>query len=291
LISPRAAAHWNPRGAENLSLYFASGVYYQAPFYKELRDTLQYAGITRVELNKNIKSSRSYHFILGSDYYFRMWNRPFKLTSELYYKYADRLLPYNVDNVQIIYLNDWIAKGYTAGMDFKFFGEFVPGTDSWVSLSLMRSREDIIGDTDAKGNAPGFIPRPNEQRYSISMFFQDYFPNNDKFKMNLKLTWADGLPFGAPSAERYEAIFRMPPYRRVDIGLSRVLISADKERELRRGIEKWVKSAWLSLECFNLLGVNNVSSYYWVRDIHNQQYAVPNYLTGRQLNLKLMVDF
>ncbi len=256
-----------------------------------MRDTLQVNGITRVRLNENIKSSRSYHFILGSDYYFRMWERPFKLTSEVYYKYADRLLPYNVDNVQIIYLNDWTAKGYTAGVDLKLFGEFVPGTDSWVSLSLMRSREDIVGDKDVMGNAPGFVSRPNEQRYAISMYFQDYFPNSDKFKMNLTLTWADGLPFGAPSAERYQAVFRMPPYRRVDIGLSRVLIAAEKEREARRGVEKWVKSAWLALECFNLLGVNNVSSYYWVTDVYNQQYAVPNYLTGRQLNLKLMVDF
>ncbi|MDR1698920.1 MAG: TonB-dependent receptor, partial [Prevotellaceae bacterium] len=282
LISPRASANWNPNWAKNLSLYFATGVYYQAPFYKELRDTIQVNGITRVRLNENIKSPRSYHFILGSDYYFRMWERPFKLTSEFYYKYADRLLPYNVDNVQIIYLNDWTAKGYTVGADFKLFGEFVPGTDSWISFSLMRSREDITGDTDAMGNAAGYIPRPNEQRYAVSMYFQDYFPNNDKFKMNLSLTWADGLPFGAPSAERYQAVFRMPPYRRVDIGLSRVLIAAEKEQEARRGIEKWVKSAWIALECFNLLGVNNVSSYYWVTDVHNYQYAVPNYLTERQ---------
>jgi hypothetical protein len=291
LISPRLSVNWNPKNLKNLSLYFASGVYYQAPFYKELRDTVQVNGITRVHLNKDIKSSRSYHFILGSDYYFKMLDRPFKLTSELYYKYSDRLLPYTVDNVQILYLNDWTAKGYTAGLDLKLFGEFVPGTDSWVSFSLMRSREDITDDIDPLGNAPGYIPRPNEQRYSISMYFQDYFPNSDKYKMNLKLTWADGLPFGAPNVERYRALYRMPPYRRVDIGLSRVLISADKAADSRRGIEKWVKSAWIALECFNILGINNVSSYYWVTDIHNSQYAVPNYLTGRQLNFKLTVDF
>ena len=291
LISPRVSATWNPSRLKNWSLYFATGLYYQAPFYKELRDTLQVNGITHVELNRNIKSSRSYHFIVGSDYFFKLWERPFKLTSEIYYKYADRLLPYNVDNVQIIYLNDWKARGYSAGVDFKLFGEFVPGTDSWISLSLMHSRENIIGDERPDGSHPGFIPRPNEQRYNISMFFQDYFPNNDKYKMSLKFTWADGLPFGAPSAERYQSVFRMPPYRRVDIGLSRVLIAAEKEKEVRRGIEKWVKSAWITLECFNLLGVNNVSSYYWVTDVHNYQYAVPNYLTGRQLNLKLTVDF
>ena len=299
LFSPRVSfgfIPFIPEGKNHSFVFrFATGLYYQSPFFKELRYTVtDENGNNTVELNKDIKAQRTIHFVLGMDYYFRSWDRPFKLTAETYYKPADRLTPYMVDNLRITYLSQETAKGYTVGLDLKLFGEMVPGTDSWIGVSLMRSREDIKGDsyTNAAGNIvyPGFIPRPNEQRYGFSMFFQDYFPTNPKYKVHLRFIWEDGLPFGPPNGERYMATLRTPPYRRVDIGASRVLLSGENNLMSKRFFTH-VKSMWLTLEVLNLLNIRNVNSYFWVTDVNGLEYAIPNYLTARQLNLKFTIDF
>jgi hypothetical protein len=303
LISPRMAVSFLPTGKRDFSFRFATGLYYQAPFYKEIRDTLTDAqGNVNISLNKNIKAQRSLHFVLGGDNYFRAWGRPFKFTTEAYLKLMDRVISYSVDNVRILYSGKNDAKAYTAGIDFKLFGELVPGTDSWINLSLMNSKQDIIGDSyvdktyDYEGNListkivhPKWVSSPSEQRFSFSMLMQDYFPNNPKYKLQLKFIWSDGLPFGPPRNVQYRSAFRTPLYRRVDIGVSRMLVNTT-DKVMNKQMMKHVKSIWLNLEVFNLMGFKNVNSYYWVTDIYNHQMAVPNYLTGRQLNLKVMVD-
>lgn len=303
LVSPRFAVSYLPVWKRDFSFRFATGVYYQAPFYKEIRDTVTDAlGNVKIQLNKNIKAERSLHFVLGGDYYFRAWGRPFKFTTEAYLKLADRVISYTVDNVQIVYSGKNDAKSYTTGTDFKLYGELVPGADSWINLSLMNSKQDIIGDSyvghtyDTNGKVltsstvhPGYVSSPSEQRYTFSMLFQDYLPNNPKYKMQLKFIWSDGLPFGPPNNTEYRTAFRSPAYRRVDIGASRVLVNGT-DNIMNKSWLKHVKNIWLNLEVFNLLDFQNVNSYYWVTDISNNKLAVPNYLTGRQLNIKVMVD-
>ena len=281
LVSPRASMAFIPAWEHDFTFRLASGIYYQAPFYKELRDTLTENGVTRVMLNKHIKAQKTIQVVGGMDYHFIALDRPFKLTTELYYKDMSNLIPYVVDNVRIRYYGKNMAKGYTTGFDAKLFGEFVPGTDSWISLSLMRSKETIGSYT---------VSRPNEQRYNVSLFFQDYFPNNPKFTMSMKLIWADGLPFGAPDRDRSFAVLRMPPYRRVDIGLSRLLVGGE-DKIMKAKAMRSFKNIWLGVDCFNLFGIQNVNSYYWVNDIGNQQWAVPNYLTGRLINVRVSAEF
>ncbi len=288
LISPRGTIAFIPRWKKEFSFRFSSGLYYQSPFYKEIRDTVTDAsGNTVVELNKNIKAQRSIHYVFGSDYYFKSWSRPFKFTTEIYYKHADNVISYNVDNVKIVYSGENDAKAYTAGIDFKLFGEFVPGTDSWISLSLMQSKEDNLNDS------LGYVSRPNEQRYNFSMFFQDYFPGYPKYKVHLRFNWADGLPFWSPNASIHSTknTNRSTPYRRVDLGVTRAYVKGDVHWMDKTGIFKIVKSINTGLEVFNLLDISNIGSYYWVTDIYNRQHAVPNYLTGRQINFRLSFDF
>jgi len=310
LVSPRASFSVVPQWKKDFTFRFASGVYYQAPFYKEIRDTVSdETGNVVVNLNHNIKAQRSVHFVLGGDHHFRAWGRPFKFTTEAYIKLADRVESYSVDNVRVRYSGENDAKAYTKGIDFKLFGELVPGTDSWINFSLMDSKEDLLNDfydkkildengkeiLDQNGNIttervyPGWMPRPNEQRYAFSMMFQDYLPNNPKYKMQLKFIWADGLPFGAPRSVAYRAKFRATPYRRVDIGASRVLASGDDKIMAAKWL-RGIKNIWINVEVFNLLDFRNVNTYYWVTDVYGQQLATPNYLTSRQLNVKLLVD-
>lgn len=298
LISPRLAVSLYPKWKADFTFRFAGGLYYQSPFYKELRlETTDADGNSSITLNKNIKAQRSLHLVLGADYHFRLFKRPFKLTLEGYYKPSDHVISYYIDNVRVRYSGKNDAKAYVAGIDLKLFGEFVPGTDSWISFSWMRCREDILNDSyNVYSNTgtylgkvyPGYISRPNEQRYSISMFYQDYFPNHPEYKVYLKMIWADGLPFGAPHSERYQATFRTKAYRRVDIGASRDFV-AGREKFMRKS--KVVKSWALNFEIFNLLNIKNINSYYWVTDIYNNQNAVPNYLSGILFNFKVTVDF
>ena len=281
LFSPRASLGLLPAFSDNWTFRFATGVYYQAPFYKELKDTTLVNGLSTVRLNREIRSQRSIHFVAGADYTFRMAGRPYKFTAEAYYKALSNLIPYSVDNVRIVYYGRNAAKGYAAGVDFKLYGEFVPGTDSWLTLSLMRTKEQIDGV---------WIPRPTDQRYNLSLYFTDYFPGTTRWRFTLKAALADGLPFTAPRTERTSRMWRPSAYKRVDMGASYRLVN-NEDRHLSSGLLRWVRNVWVGADCFNLLGIDNVNSYYWVTDITNRQYAVPNYLTGRLLNLRLHVEF
>ena len=281
LVSPRVSLGLLPSFSDDWTFRFATGFYYQAPFYKELRDTTIIDGVSTVRLNRDIKSQRSIHFVLGGDYTFRLMDRPFKFTTEVYYKALSNLIPYTVDNVRVVYYGRNISSGYATGIDFKLFGEFVPGTDSWLTFSLMSTKEKIGGV---------WVPRPTDQRYNVSLYFTDYFPGTDRWKLTLKAAFADGLPFGPPHTEKTEHTFRAPAYKRVDVGMSYRLIN-NEDKHIYRGFGKNIKNAWIGLDAFNLLGIKNVNSYYWVTDITNTQYAVPNYLTGRQINLRLSIDF
>ncbi|MFZ4455259.1 MAG: TonB-dependent receptor [Bacteroidales bacterium] len=281
IVSPRFSAALVPSSNKDLTCRLAGGVYYQAPFYKEFRDTAIVDGNASIRLNKNIKSQRSIQLVAGGDYNFRSNGRPFKLTAEAYYKKLDDLIPYNVDNVRVRYYGENIASGYATGLDVKLFGEYVPGTDSWVSFSLMKSEETIHGVT---------VPRPTDQAYSFALFFQDYWPSNPKYKVNLKMIWAAGLPVSAPRLGREISYFRTPPYRRVDIGASRMLVGGE-DKWMKKPILRSFKTIWIGLDVFNLFDIKNTNSYFWVSDIQNHQYAVPNYLTSRQLNVRLIADF
>lgn len=278
IVSPRVSLGIIPAFNENITMRFATGLYYQAPFFKELRDTTTQNGITYASLNSKAKSQRSIHFIAGFDYRFRMNNRSFKFTAEAYYKALGNLVPYSVNNVKVVYYGSNESSGHAAGIDLKLYGEFVPGTDSWLSLSLM--------NTSMKLNSKS-IPLPTDQRYAINLFFTDYFPGTDRWKMSLKLALADGLPFSAPHQELESNVFRAPAYKRADIGLSYRLLN--NEGKKRKYIQ--FRNVWLGAECLNLFGINNVNSYYWITDVTGGQYAVPNYLTGRQINFRVTVDF
>lgn len=283
LVSPRVTLGFIPEKSPSWALRFATGLYYQSPFYKEYRMPVSDAdGNQTILLNKDIKSQRSFHLIAGTDYTFRALNRPFKLSGEIYYKALSDLVPYEIDNLKIVYSGLNESSGYAAGIDMKLFGQFVPGSDSWVSFSLMKTSETLHGVK---------VPRPTDRSYSLGLFFTDYFPKFPKLKFALRGILMDGLPSTAPRSTRDKGYFRMPPYKRVDIGLSYALLSPLKEGESRGGFGRFLKSVWLGVDVFNLLDITNVASYYWVTDVNDIQYAVPNYLTRRQFNVRLTVDF
>lgn len=283
LLSPRLNIGFIPEKSPSWAIRFATGLYYQSPFYKEYRlPVTDGKGNQTIELNSDIKSQRSFHLIAGTDYTFRALNRPFKLSGEIYYKALSNLVPYEIDNLKIVYSGLNESSGYAAGIDMKLFGQFVPGSDSWISFSLMKTSEDLHGVK---------VPRPTDRRYSFGMFFTDYFPKFPRLKFALRGIFMDGLPSTSPRSSRDKGYFRMPAYKRVDIGLSYALLSELKEGESRAGFGRHLKSIWLGLDVFNLFDISNVSSYYWVTDVNEIQYAVPNYLTRRQINVRLTIDF
>jgi hypothetical protein len=280
LVSPRVNVGFVPDAAPRWAFRFATGLYYQAPFYKEYRQTVEDEyGNSVIKLNSDIKSQRSYQFILGSDYTFRAFDRPFKLSAEAYYKILSNLIPYEIENLKVVYTGENSTSGSTMGLDMKLYGQFVPGNDSWISFSLMNTRENLNGVT---------VPRPTDRRYGFAMYFTDYFPKFPKLKFSLRGIFNDGLPTTAPRSSRDKGYFRMPAYKRLDVGLSYALISPPDDNS---NSHRFIKSMWVGLDCFNLLDISNVSSYYWVTDVNNIQYAVPNYLTRRQLNVRLSLDF
>jgi hypothetical protein len=306
LFSPRATLSFKPNWDRDFLFKLSAGIYHQPPFYREMRN---FEG----EINPNIKAQRAIHYVLASDYNFKVWNRPFKLINELYYKKLDNLIPYKIDNVRLRYYGENNASGYAYGFDSKINGEFVKGVDSWASISIMKIMEDLKDDFyisfyDAEGNVvypayaasgeivdtvthyPGFIPRPTDQRVTFGLFFQDYIPNRPQFKMHLNLLYGSGLPFGPPGRDRYKDVLRMPSYRRVDIGFSYAVFDQNTEKPKSQFAQKF-ESLWLSVEVWNLLQVNNTVSYLWIRDVSNRQYAVPNYLTSRRLNVKISITF
>ncbi len=308
VISPRASITYKPRGKKNLSFRAAAGFYYQPPFYREIRNL---SG----ELNEDVKAQQSIHFVIGNDYTFLWLGREFKLTSEIFYKLLDDLVPYKVDNLRLRYLGENSAKGYSRGIDFRLFGEFVPGLESWASISFLQTEEDIKNDyyytyvnaegetiipgytadqqaVDSTRHEPGYIPRPADQRLNFGLFFQDCLPKAPTYKMQLSLLFGTGLPFGPPGKDRYTDILRTPQYKRVDIGFSKQIIGEGVKRPPHSKFFRKFESIWICLEVFNLLQVDNVSSYIWITDVSNaRRYAVPNYLTGRQLNLRLNLKF
>lgn len=306
LFAPRISAAYKPAKNENIVFRLATGYYYQPAYYREMRNI-------DGSLNPNIKAQKSIHFIIGGDYRFKAWDRPFIFTTEAYYKILDNLIPYMVENVRIRYLANETAKGYATGIDFKVYGEFVKGLDSWMSLSVMQTKEDINGDFyyqyyntdgelikpgitvntevgDSTMISPGYIPRPTDQRVNLSIFFQDYIPKYPFFKVHVRLLFGTGLPFGPPDGERYQQTGRMPAYRRVDMGFSYQIINEGTTFGAKNPF-RGIKNMWLNLEVFNILDIYNTVSYIWIKDINNQQYAVPNYLTPRLVNLKLSIDF
>jgi hypothetical protein len=306
IATPRATYAFNPKWKRDVVFRLSGGLYYQPPFYRELRDL---NGV----LNTNLKAQQSYHAVIGSDWNFSAWGRPFKLVAEVYYKYLDNIVPYEIDNVRIRYYATNNARGYATGLDLKINGEFVPGIESWASMSVMTVQEDIKDDfyynyynsdgeqirfgitennvvVDSTRVEPGYIPRPTDQRVNFSLFFQDYVPRLPMFKMHLNLVLGTGMPFGPPTYDRYKDTLRIPPYRRVDIGFS-YMIKGEKRTYPKKNPLHYLKSLWVSMEVFNLLGTNNTLSYLWISDISNRQYAVPNYLTSRQLNVKLVAKF
>jgi len=306
LVSPRATLRYYPEWNSNFVFHLSGGIYDQPAFYKELKDR---NGI----IYPDTKAQRSAQVVFGTDYIFRAWDRPFKFTSEMYYKFMSNLTPYQIDNVRIRYLPDQKAKGYATGLDMKVNGEFVSGIESWASLSVMKTEEDIIGDfyykyynqageliipgvtaDQARASSqiqhPGYIPRPTDQRFNFSVFFQDYFPGNPTWKMHLTAFYGSRLPTGPPNSQRYMDVFRIPPYRRIDLGFSKVLINQDHKKFRNKAFNS-IKDMWLSMEVFNLLGINNTISYLWVANNSGDMFGVPNYLTKRKLNLKLTVKF
>ena len=277
IVSPRASLAIVPAFNHDVTIRLATGLYYQAPFFKELRDTTTSGGRTVVTLNQHIKSQRSLQFIAAFDYRFRMANRPFRFTAEAYYKALSNLIPYNVQNVKVTYYGENLCSGYAAGLDLKLFGEFVPGTDSWLTFSVMKTGQKMEGGS--------YFPLPTDQRYAINLHFTDYFPGTERWKMTLRLAYADGLPFGAPHRGIEQQSFRAPAYKRADIGMAWLAY-----KNVQRSTFN-LQRIWLGLDCLNLFGISNVNSYYWVTDVTNRQWAVPNYLTGRQINGKITVEF
>jgi hypothetical protein len=306
IASPRVSLAYKPLWRNDIMLRFSSGYYYQPPFYRELRNL-------KGEVNPDLQAQKSLQFVAGSDWNFMSWGRPFKFVTEVYYKYLTELVPYQVDNVRIQYLGINGSKGYAYGIDLKVNGDFVKGVESWASLSYMKTAEDLYDDFNvvnynAAGEKihngttvdavsvrsdtiyPGYIPRPTDQRITFGLFFQDFLPMNPTFKMNMGLYFGSGLPTGAPNTPLYTHTFRLPTYRRVDIGLSKQIIGGEALRP-KTGFFKGFKSLWVTAEILNLLQVYNTISYTWVRDINNNQYGVPNYLTPRQINIKIGAEF
>ncbi|MDE6008772.1 MAG: TonB-dependent receptor [Muribaculaceae bacterium] len=283
LVSPRVNLSFSPANNVHWTYRFATGLYYQSPFFKEYRETvIDDLGNGNIRLNNDIKSPRSLQFIFASDYTFRAFNRPFKITGELYYKHLSNYISYEYDNLKVVYsgIND--SKGYAMGLDFKLFGQFVPGSDSWLSFSLMHTRQTLNGVK---------VPLPSDQRYSVALYFADYFPKFPKLKFSLRGILADGMTLTSPNRSRDEGFFRSPSYKRVDIGLSYQLIGAPKEGVVERDWSRHIKDLTIGVDLFNLFDISNVNSYYWVTDVNNIQYAVPNYLTRRQFNIKISVKF
>ncbi|HJZ39961.1 MAG TPA: TonB-dependent receptor [Bacteroidales bacterium] len=277
VISPRTRLTILPPWSDQLSFHVSAGWYHQPPFYKEMRDP---SG----RLHKDIKAQRSVHFVLGSSYDFPMWERPFKLTGELYYKKLDNLVPYVIDDVDIQYLPQYTARGYVTGIEFKLNGEFVKDAESWATLSFMKTREDRTGDDY------GDYPRQTDQLVNFGLFFQDYFPNNPSYRVHANVYYGSRLPYSSPDYDNPEEYYHLKAYKRIDLGLSKSFVT-DRNGN-RRFVSKYIRDLYGSLEVFNLFGFNNQASYQWVRTVSNQEglpnmFAIPNYLTGRLFNIRL----
>lgn len=292
LVSPRAHLAYKPEWKSDIVFKVAGGLYQQPPFYREMRDL-------NGNVNKALKAQKSFHVLLGTDLNFESWNRPFKLTTEVYYKGLWDIVPYEYDNVRIRYFGKNNAIGRVYGGEVRLYGDIVEDATSWISVGIMKAEEDITDDiivyqnvagADSASVEPGYVPRPADQRFMLGMYFEDYLPRNKNFKMHLNMIYTTGLPFGPPDQKRYGDTLRLPQYIRVDIGFSALLLDGSKHKEKK--VWGSFKNIWFSLEAFNLLGIQNTLSYTWIQDQSTQlTFAVPNRLTSRLINAKLIVDF
>ena len=302
-VSPRAGIAYKPENEKHETIYrLSGGVYAQTPFYREIRNR-------DGSLYDKAEAQRSYQIVAGNDFKFRAFNRPFILTSEAYFKWFSHVIPYDIDNVRIRYYADQSARAYATGLDFKVNGEFVKGIDSWASLSIMQTKEDIRGDyylVDSEGSRLpfynhadaqvadtvwlGWHSRPSNQLVNFSLFFQDYIPFAPTWRVNMTLSFGMGLPFNSDNSDFYEPAGRYPAYRRVDIGFSKQLISEANSFSKGNPL-RYVKNMFVSVDVFNLLDIPNTISYTWVKYIDNRYYGVNNYLTPRYVNVKLVMEF
>ncbi|MFP4047028.1 MAG: TonB-dependent receptor, partial [Bacteroidales bacterium] len=282
---------YEPGWQNNLGFHFSAGSYSQPPFYKEMKRP-------DGSLNRDIQAQKSLHFVFGSEYDFIMWNRPFKYTAEVYYKDIDNIIPYKSNNVRLRYAGENLAKGYAVGLDMRINGEFVEGVESWASLSVMETKEKITNQqflANHENAERGYYPRPTDQLVNFSLFFQDYVPSFPTYKAHISLHYGSKLPFTSPESGRFDEVFYMPPYRRLDLGFSKS-IKKKKDENNSDGFYKNIESIWIGFDIFNLLDINNTISYQWIKTVGNQtgqaaEYAIPNYLTSRRYNLKLILKF
>ncbi len=319
MISPRGSISYKPNITrvkndstvihDNITARFAAGVYYQPPFYHAMRDMSGKIPENAGKINPNIRAQQSLHFILGLDYVFFMFKRPFKWTTEVFYKPMTDLIPFQIDNIRLEYYATNNSDGYAYGLDMKLNGEFIKGIESFVGFGILNNQENLRDDyyydyyndegqqlfppnnniVDSIRIEPGFIPRPFDQRFSFNLMFQDEMPMWPSFKVHLNLSIITGFPYGPPNGDRYTQTARSSPYRRVDIGFSKTFV--DPKTGKTKGMFKPFKDAWISLEIFNLIDISNTISYNWVEDVTGRMYAVPNYLTGRRVNVKLHLAF
>lgn len=285
IISPRVQYSVKPKWEKDIVFRISTGLYSQPPFYREMRDM-------EGNLNTQLKAQKSYHFAAGLDYNFAMLGgRPFKVTAEAYYKQLWDLVPYEYDNVRIRYYANNNGKGYAYGGEVRLFGQLVKDAESWVSVGYLKTENKILNE--ATGEYGPYFPRPTDQRVNFGMFFSDYLPRNKNFKMYLNMIYSTGLPFSPPGKgldPGYQ--FRVPDYKRVDIGFSALLIDGNKKNRPSYSFFSVFKSVWLSAEVFNLLGIQNTISYQWIQDYSSEKtFAVPNRLTSRLINLKLAAKF
>ncbi|MDF1574222.1 MAG: TonB-dependent receptor [Bacteroidales bacterium] len=295
LLSPRLTISTQPNWERDMMFHLSAGYYFQPPFYKEMR-------MPDGRINQEIEPQRSIHLLLGGDYIFSLWDRPFKLSGEAYYKWLSNLIPYKIENIRLSYAGENISEGFARGIDFKLNGEFVHGAESWLTLSLLQTRENVENDLIQVWNGSEYVTapagefsRPTDQLFTAGIYFQDYFPNNPGYKVHLNAFYGTGIPLSSPIDEQYYTRLRMRPYRRVDIGFSKV-IKRETDMWGERNPLRFFESIWISGEIFNLLGIKNEASYLWIRTISDQEgipgmYGIPNYLTGRRFNLKISVSF
>ena len=329
-VTPRLSLTYTPRSyilnedstitRRQMKFRFATGLYYQPPLYRTMRGILG-------DVNPDVVSQKSFHNVIGADIYFNMWGRPFKFVTEAYYKYMWDVVPYEIDNVRIRYYAENSAIAYAYGIDAKINGEFIKGVESFFRIGLLRTEEDILndeyylylnsdGDTilpgytfnnvpvDSIRQTPGYIPRPTDQLLTFSLFFQDQMPGIPNFKVSTNLLIGTPLPYGPPTYERYKDVLRSNSYIRVDLGFMYDFVNPYTKQKMafdesegksikkgRRFFNENFEQVTLSLDAFNLLGIKNIISYQWLQDIAGRYYAIPNHLTGRRVNLRLIVKF
>ncbi len=292
LISPRVQISYKvPDNSDKKDMVIraSGGLYSQPNFYRELRNL-------QGQINPLLRAQKSAQFLLGMDYNFRTANRPFKYTTEIYYKNMWDVIPYEFDNIRIRYFGVNDSKAYAYGWENRIYGEFVPGIESWLSINFMKTEENLSDDSyvDSEGQTvyPGYIPRPTDNRVNFNLFFQDYLRNNPNFKVHMNLMYSTGLPTGPPDNQRYTDTYRLPDYKRIDLGFSALLLDKDRKVKPYYSMFNSLESIWLSLEIFNVIGNRNTLSYSWLSDNQTSRtYFVPNQLTARLVNLRMIVKF